>query len=147
MSNPTARAASRAYCARKRLHTPWWSDTIAIRRFKENCEPGYHADHIVPLCGVTPEGYPVSGLNVPWNFQYLTDLANVQKGNRMSARDMRIACSLDHCKQMQWHVKRKMVEASALARRVEYKAAWHLLHKVRRNAESRAWNAEHRGAV
>ena len=54
----------------------------------------YCVDHIVPLKGITPQGYRVSGLNVSWNLQILTSEANSRKRNRMSRRDYEIACSL-----------------------------------------------------
>jgi len=46
-----------------------------------------HVDHIVPLDGLTAEGYWVTGLNVPWNLQYLTPAENVLKGDRMRLED------------------------------------------------------------
>ena len=55
----------------------------------------YCVDHIVPLKGITPDGYLVSGLNVEWNLQIMTLEANSRKRNRMSKRDYEIACSLE----------------------------------------------------
>lgn len=48
---------------------------------------GLHVDHIVPLWGLTVDGYEVHGLHVPWNLRYLTPTENVQKGNIMRRQD------------------------------------------------------------
>ena len=51
-------------------------------------------DHIVPFVGLTPEGWPVSGLNVPWNLQPMDVGNNASKGSRMTLQDYELACSL-----------------------------------------------------
>lgn len=42
-----------------------------------------HVDHILPLKGVTAEGFPFCGLHVPWNLQLLENVKNISKGNRI----------------------------------------------------------------
>ena len=57
----------------------------------------YVIDHIVPLKGfyyLNNRKIEVCGLHVPWNLQILTHSENAAKCNRMSVRDLEIACSL-----------------------------------------------------
>ncbi len=82
------------YQRRSKCATPKWLDKEEFILVYTNCPDEYHVDHIVPIVGVTPEGYQVSGLNVPWNLQYLTKFENQSKSNRMTARCYEIACSL-----------------------------------------------------
>ena len=65
------------YMAAKLNRTPPWADLDSISFIYENCPPGMHVDHIIPL-----QGKLVSGLHVPENLQYLTPEENRQKGNR-----------------------------------------------------------------
>ena len=71
--------------------TPLWVDRIAFYNMYQDCPIGFHVDHIVPIKGITPEGYSVSGLNVPWNLQYLTAKENMRKHNRMTIKDFEVA--------------------------------------------------------
>jgi 5-methylcytosine-specific restriction endonuclease McrA len=63
---------------RVRQATPKWVDMREIERIYEGCPVGHEVDHIVPL-----KGENVSGLNVPWNLQYLSVTENRRKSNRM----------------------------------------------------------------
>lgn len=57
---------------------PKWADLKAIHKFYTNCPPGYHVDHIIPLCGKN-----VSGLHVLNNLQYLSKQDNLRKYNKV----------------------------------------------------------------
>lgn len=66
--------------SRSKRATPAWLTPEMKRQISEvyRLRPvGYHVDHIIPLCGKN-----VSGLNVPWNLQYLPATENLKKGNR-----------------------------------------------------------------
>lgn len=68
--------------------TPPWINRDDLIKVYQDCPEAYHVDHIIPLRGVTPEGWRVSGLNVPWNLQYLPASENLSKGNRVQAEDL-----------------------------------------------------------
>lgn len=94
-NNPqSANANTNVYRHRKNNASPPWLDNNEIYLKYANCLNGYHVDHIVPIKGITPQGYLVSGLNVPWNLQYLTESENVTKRNQMTSRCYEIAISL-----------------------------------------------------
>ena len=48
-----------------------------LKQIHYNCPEGYVVDHIEPI-----KGKDRSGLNVPWNLQYLPYLENAKKGNK-----------------------------------------------------------------
>lgn len=73
---------------RRKKAMPLWVDRDELRAVYDNCPPGYQIDHRVPIKGFTPEGYPVCGLHVPWNLQYLTPAENLTKRNRMRIADL-----------------------------------------------------------
>lgn len=79
VENPAeARAKDASRRKSVRQATPDWVDRTAIVSIYENCPPGHHVDHIIPL-----RGKNVSGLHVPWNLQYLPAEENIRKGNRV----------------------------------------------------------------
>jgi hypothetical protein len=108
-----------AYASRSKSSTPSWVDRSELVAFKRRAAPGWHVDHIVPLKGITPDGYKVSGLNVLWNLQYLPAAENSAKSNRMTARDLKIACSLSHRRSALWHNIQRMDAAEKLERKRE----------------------------
>lgn len=70
------RERSRTYIINKTQAMPSWVNREEIKKIYEECPPGYHVDHIIPL-----KGKNVSGLHVPWNLQYLTASENLKKRN------------------------------------------------------------------
>lgn len=65
--------------SKKRLKqaTPFWVPKEELIQIYKNRPVGFHVDHIVPI-----NGKNVSGLNVPWNLQYLPSKLNLTKSNR-----------------------------------------------------------------
>lgn len=60
---------------------PKWLSSSQIEEIKsiyKNRPADCHVDHIIPL-----KGDNVCGLHVPWNLQYLTQLDNLRKGNKL----------------------------------------------------------------
>jgi len=80
-----AQAAARRLLKSRQM--PPWADVRELYAIFENCPPGLHVDYVVPLRGITIDGYRVSGLHVPWNLQYLAPFENVSKNNRMRLED------------------------------------------------------------
>lgn len=80
--NPKYRAYMTAQRRSYKLRaTPPWltkENKDQIAQMYEDCPPGHHVDHILPLKGKT-----VCGLNVPWNLQYLPASENLSKNNRL----------------------------------------------------------------
>lgn len=60
-----------------RQATPPWVDRKALAAVWRDRPDGMQVDHIIPINGET-----VSGINVPWNLQYLTPAENARKGNK-----------------------------------------------------------------
>jgi hypothetical protein len=92
----TALINTNIYRHKKNRASPPWLIKDEMSKIYMNCPSGYHVDHIVPIKGITPDGYFVSGLNVPWNLQYLTGIENTSKRNKMTNRCYEIATSLKH---------------------------------------------------
>lgn len=70
-------AKSRRRTLEKAHRIPGWADIKMIRDFYEQCPPGFHCDHRIPL-----RGSSVSGLHVLQNLQYLPGKLNISKGNK-----------------------------------------------------------------
>ena len=89
------RPQNRAYCSmrhkRVRRQTPVWADMRAMFDIYMNVPKGFQVDHIIPITGLTLEGYRVSGLHIAENLQYLTEQENLTKRNRMRPEDHAIA--------------------------------------------------------
>jgi hypothetical protein len=79
----------RTKARKKRIErqTPPWVDRAEIEEFYLYRPAGHHVDHIIPLLGITEEGYQVSGLHVVWNLQYLPARDNHAKANRCRQED------------------------------------------------------------
>jgi len=117
---------------RVKNRTPSWVDPKEMTAIYKGRLLGWHVDHIVPIKGITPDGYEVSGLNVPCNLQYLSASENSSKGCRMTASDYKIACSLKHrCAALQRSADRMHAEAK----------------RLKHNASSRASKARARAAA
>ncbi len=71
----------------RRQRTPTWANRKELAAVYAGCPEFMVVDHIVPLDGVTAEGYPVTGLHIPWNLQVLTPSQNSLKGSRMRPED------------------------------------------------------------
>jgi len=90
LDNPEkAKLLQRAHAMRRQAQeaNPAWADQSAIKAVYLACPTDHEVDHIVPLTGLTIEGYPVSGLHVPWNLQYLTPKEDQRKNKRMRPED------------------------------------------------------------
>jgi len=77
-----AKAQSNVRRHKVRKATPKWLSKklfVKVVNFYERCPTKLTVDHIVPI-----NGEKVSGLNVPWNLQYLTPSRNSSKGNRIN---------------------------------------------------------------
>jgi hypothetical protein len=81
----------------QRVATPPWAIEYLdlFTEIVRNCPAGYQIDHIVPIGGrshvaYTPEGYKVSGLNVPWNIRYLSKPENPEKAQSYGRGGSRI---------------------------------------------------------
>ena len=70
-------ARAQQYRTRKINQMPSWADAEAIFKFYDECPPGYHVDHIIPL-----KGKIVRGFHVLNNLQYLPARENLSKRNR-----------------------------------------------------------------
>lgn len=87
-ANPEKRQEySRRRTERERQRTPAWVSTAELLAVYEQCPEGMHVDHIIPLDGVTVEGWPVTGLHCPDNLQYLPARVNLQKNTKMRKVD------------------------------------------------------------
>lgn len=74
--------------------TPPWADLVAIAAVYASTPHGHQVDHIIPLNGITPEGWPICGLHIPLNLQHLSAAANRMKNRRMRQIDLAIVLAL-----------------------------------------------------
>jgi len=65
------------YTLHRKLATPAWADLDKMNEIYNNCKPGNHIDHIVPLNSPI-----VCGLHNEFNLQEITAFENRSKGNR-----------------------------------------------------------------
>jgi hypothetical protein len=87
-ANPEKRRQyNRNRIERERQRTPAWVSLAELDAVYEQCPEGMHVDHIIPLDGVTVEGYPVTGLHCPANLQYLPAKVNLKKHTKMRQVD------------------------------------------------------------
>ena len=73
----------------KQATPPWADEYLTYGYYEESTYltkvtgVQHNVDHIIPIRGVTPEGYPVCGLNVDWNLKVEPAEYNGQKWNRV----------------------------------------------------------------
>ena len=86
LNDPKHKAKRRYHWANRRARklqaTPKWltkEQMQQIKQFYIDCPIGFEVDHIVPL-----KGNNVSGLHAPWNLQWLPDIVNRMKSNRVT---------------------------------------------------------------
>ena len=77
---------------RTKQATPPWVDLAQIEEIYAKRPKGLTVDHIVPLKGIDPvtRKHFVSGLNVPWNLQYLTLSENGKKQNKVDRKELEL---------------------------------------------------------
>ncbi len=75
-----------------KLATPEWVDKRDFYRLKADCPDGMVLDHIIPIKGAT-----VSGLNVPWNIQYISKKDNGIKFNKFDGTYSNTTWQQDGC--------------------------------------------------
>lgn len=79
--NPTRKHKHRINQAFRRVmqqYATFKNHEEEIRKIYDDCPPGYHVDHIIPL-----RAKNMCGLHVPWNLQYLPALENIRKNNKV----------------------------------------------------------------
>lgn len=95
LSNPEQTKVLRlTYAHRRRasLANPAWADREAIAQFIADCPNGMTIDHIIPLGtdkrpSLTADGYPIRGLHVRDNLQYLPGDENNKKRQKMRRQE------------------------------------------------------------
>lgn len=87
-ANPDKRKQyNRNRTEREQQRTPVWVSRAELDVVYRLCPEGMHVDHIIPLDGMTIEGYPVTGLHCPENLQYLPAKVNLKKHIKMRQVD------------------------------------------------------------